>query len=312
MGGPKAMEHEEQQQQRSSRGADKQPPVDIFSKRLISATWKLVVGSFLLHVHSEVDALLFMPFLYSRVHCCPEIPEPAARYAVDYPETLDYGLNVSHLEACELPAMDVEDPAWSHSAHCGSFAYVRNRAQSVLSIYSPVRTTFTLIMFPTAGVVADVIGRKPVLVAAACGPLIAASLFWLDTYFELRTNLVLYCCSGVLALGRLVNPVIAAMLADSVTERERAVCFPVLQSMVQAGPLVGYFIGYYVLHLHLQDYQPYWEVMACTQVSERRSIKLSTECSSDKTLSTDRALVSRTAAGGDRHLHPVAAHRNAL
>jgi hypothetical protein len=106
--------------------------------------------------------------------------------------------------------------------------------------------------------------------------------------------------------------VIAAMLADSVTERERAVCFPVLQSMVQAGPLVGYFIGYYVLHLHLQDYQPYWEVMACTQVSERRPIKLSTECSSDKTLSTDRALVSRTAAGGDRHLHPVAAHRNAL
>ena len=163
-------------------------------------------------------------------------------------------------------------------------AYVRNRAQSVLSICSPVRTTFTLIMFPTAGVVADVIGRKPVLVAAACGPLIAASLFWLDTYFELRTNLVLYCCSGVLALGRLVNPVIAAMLADSVTERERAVCFPVLQSMVQAGPLVGYFIGYYVLHLHLQDYQPYWEVMACTQVSERRSIKLSTACSSDKTI----------------------------
>jgi hypothetical protein len=56
-------------------------------------------------VHSEVDALLFMPFLYSRVHCCPETPEPSARYAVDYPETLNYGLNVSHLEACELPAM---------------------------------------------------------------------------------------------------------------------------------------------------------------------------------------------------------------
>ena len=95
----------------------------------------------------------------------------------------------------------MEDPAWSHSAHCGSFAYVRNRAQAVLSIYSPVRTTFTLIMFPTAGVVADVIGRKPVLVAAACGPLIAASIFWLDTYFELRTNMLLYCCSAVLALG---------------------------------------------------------------------------------------------------------------
>ena len=88
----------------------------------------------------------------------------------------------------------------------------------------------------------------------------------IDTTLQLRTNMLLYCCSAVLALGRLVNPVIAAMLADSVTERERAVCFPVLQSMVQAGPLVGYFIGYYVLHLHLSDYKPYWELMAGTQV----------------------------------------------
>eukprot|EP01043_Picozoa_sp_COSAG02_P011404 COSAG02_NODE_419_length_22613_cov_22.994492_18_plen_149_part_00 len=109
----------------------------------------------------------------------------------------------------------VEDPAWSHSAHCGSFAYVRNRAQAVLSIYSPVRTTFTLIMFPTAGVVADVIGRKPVLVAAACGPLIAASIFWLDTYFELRTNVLLYCCSAVLALGNLPPTATAPSNLDS-------------------------------------------------------------------------------------------------
>ena len=72
-------------------------------------------------------------------------------------------------------------------------------------------------------------GRKPVLVAASCGPLIAATIFWIDTTLQLRTNILLYCCSAVLALGRLVNPVIAAMLADSVTERERAVCFPVLQ-----------------------------------------------------------------------------------
>ena len=39
------------------------------------------------------------------VHCCPEMPEPATRYAVEYPQTLEYGLNVSRLEACELPAM---------------------------------------------------------------------------------------------------------------------------------------------------------------------------------------------------------------
>ena len=44
--------------------------VKIFSQHLVSATWRLVLGSFLLHVHSEVDALLFMPFIYSRVHCC--------------------------------------------------------------------------------------------------------------------------------------------------------------------------------------------------------------------------------------------------
>ncbi len=37
---PKAMEHEEEE-------------VELFSRRLISATWKLVLGSFLLHVRTH-------------------------------------------------------------------------------------------------------------------------------------------------------------------------------------------------------------------------------------------------------------------
>jgi hypothetical protein len=93
--GPIAMEHDDAE----APGASKEK-VNIFSKRLISATWKLVLGSFLLHVHSEVDALLFMPFLYSRVHCCElDYPEnmPTAQYAIDFPGTLDYGLNASHV-----------------------------------------------------------------------------------------------------------------------------------------------------------------------------------------------------------------------
>ena len=80
-------------------------------------------------------------------------------------------------------------------------------------------------------------------------------------------QIILYCCAAVLSLGRLVNPVTAAMLADAVSERDRAFCFPVrafscqrrmsaqrlrplsaatlqiLQAVAQAGPLVGYGIG---------------------------------------------------------------------
>ena len=67
------MEHESQ-----GSPLEQQAKVKIFSRHLVSATWRLVLGSFLLHVHSEVDALLFMPFIYSRVHCCPETPEPSA------------------------------------------------------------------------------------------------------------------------------------------------------------------------------------------------------------------------------------------
>ena len=39
---PKAMEHEEEE-------------VELFSRRLISATWKLVLGSFLLHVRTDTE-----------------------------------------------------------------------------------------------------------------------------------------------------------------------------------------------------------------------------------------------------------------
>jgi hypothetical protein len=178
-------------------------------------------------VHSEVDALLFMPFMYSRIQCCPPIPAP--EYDVDHPGTLAaYGLvNVTRARACELPALAPSSALWSHSARCPSLNYVRDRAQAVLAVYSPVRTAFTLLMFPAAGALADTLGRKPVLLAAGCGPIVAAGLFWVDVYLKLRTNAVIYCCSAVLSLGRLINPLTAAMLADIVSERDRASCFPV-------------------------------------------------------------------------------------
>ena len=40
-------------------------------------------------------------------------PPRAARYQVAYPDTLDYGVNATLLDACDLPHMDVDSPAWS-------------------------------------------------------------------------------------------------------------------------------------------------------------------------------------------------------
>lgn len=153
-------------------------------RALARATWRICAASFLLHVHSEVDALLFMPFLYSRVQCCP--PALPEGYSVTYPRTLAYGVNTTRLDACELPRLDATAEMWSHSQHCPSLPYVRDSAQALLAVYSPVRTSFALLLFPAAGSAADVLGRKPVLLVAGCGPIVAAALFWLDSFLQVR------------------------------------------------------------------------------------------------------------------------------
>ena len=80
------------------------------------------------------------------------------------------------------------------------------------------------------------------------------------------------------------------MLADAVSERDRAFCFPVrafscqrrmsaqrlrplsaatlqiLQAVAQAGPLVGYGIGYFTLRLYLESYLQFWQIMGLTQL----------------------------------------------
>jgi hypothetical protein len=124
---------------------------------------------------------------------------------------------------------------------------------------------------------------------------------------QLHTNALVYCCAAVLSLGRLVNPVTTAMLADAVEERDRAVCFPVsgvacrptvrklsqptgaavfqiLQAVAQAGPLVGYFIGYFTLSLYLENYKQFWLTMGISQLGivvflcEPGSILMTAKC----------------------------------
>ena len=77
-------------------------------------------------MHSEVDALIFVPFLYSRVHCCAGDILPA-KYNVRYPQTATvYNRNSSVLEACDLPELPRDSVGWSHS-RCGYFICVQNR-----------------------------------------------------------------------------------------------------------------------------------------------------------------------------------------
>jgi hypothetical protein len=72
--------------------------------------------------------------------------------------------------------------------------------------------------------------RKPLLYAAAAGPLVA-SLFWAADAagWGGGGDALVYLGAAAQAVFQLAAPIQAAMLADLVAERRRGVFFPVLQ-----------------------------------------------------------------------------------
>jgi hypothetical protein len=91
-----------------------------------------------------------VPYLYTRVACCPPALPP--QY-----------LNASGGDAalgCAAPRRPSDDERWSHSSHCVSFSYVRDRAQRVNGVYGPLKQLATIAILPSAGALGDQLGQK--------------------------------------------------------------------------------------------------------------------------------------------------------
>ena len=242
---------------------------------MASKTWLFLAITTMLNVHNTIDGEAFMPYLYTRVHCCWDSAEGTLGRQLDSaydvqaaPGNVSTGAGEKvNYPACSVPDRDPDDPAWSHSPRCNNPAWVRNAAQRVYGVYAPITTVAKVLIIPSAGFLADIYGRKLVLVVSATGPILAGILWTVDALLEPTTNALVYSAGGVLSLSAMGGPAQTAMLADLVTPEERGFCFPVLYAVQKGAPLLAQLIGWFALGLHLENYAIFWALMAATQCS---------------------------------------------
>eukprot|EP01047_Picozoa_sp_COSAG01_P098811 COSAG01_NODE_28936_length_649_cov_1.001818_1_plen_108_part_10 len=79
-------------------------------------TWKFICICLLLSVHEKIDSEVFMPFLYSRVRCCP--PSLPVEYVLVAAEATAAG-------GCGI-LYPPGSANWTHSRHCSNLNYVRD------------------------------------------------------------------------------------------------------------------------------------------------------------------------------------------
>ena len=88
-----------------------------------------------LGIHGGIDGDVGGPFFYSRTCCCGasgtslELPP---HFDIWYPRTCNHytmckgGFNVTFVKACDVPWLNPDQPAWSHSPYCQNWDYVRD------------------------------------------------------------------------------------------------------------------------------------------------------------------------------------------
>lgn len=117
---------------------------------IIRMTWFLQVCGIVMGIHGGIDGEVGGPFFYSRTSCCGASGTPRTlpkHYDVDWPKTMiDYGVNVSHLKACDVPILKPDNSAWSHSIYCPNWDYVRAFTQK-LNAGRQMSLTFTSLFF---------------------------------------------------------------------------------------------------------------------------------------------------------------------
>eukprot|EP01045_Picozoa_sp_COSAG04_P011093 COSAG04_NODE_704_length_10986_cov_85.930835_10_plen_181_part_00 len=123
-----------------------------------------------LGIHGGIDGDVGGPFFYSRTCCCGasgtslELPP---HFDIWYPRTCNHytmckgGFNVTFVKACDVPWLNPEQPAWSHSPYCQNWDYVRDFTQRLGAGRRMSLTMTSLFCMPIGAGISDKTGRKP-------------------------------------------------------------------------------------------------------------------------------------------------------
>jgi MFS family permease len=244
---------------------------------VIRVTWQLQVIGFFTALHASIDGDLSTPYYWSRVSCCGALGSPSelsATYDItceDPPDdcmTAEYDPALDQpgdaLGACDLPTLDRANPLWSHSNHCVNWDFVRFFVQRFVGIRSPIVTTVACLILPVGAGLADMYGRRPVIIFGAVATIMQLGLYWIASLPNVieadRFGLLVYTGAIVNALGASTGSASNAMLADLVQPSDRAKGFPLLAMVGGMGPILGYAIAFTLLSMYIADYQWVWLV----------------------------------------------------
>ena len=240
---------------------------------LIKVTWKLVVVSFLMSIWNVIDADLFKPFLFSRVHCCqPGMAPLDDSYNLTSAAQIDayvgqgaFESGLRNVGACEVPAMARDNVYWSGSVHCANKAFVQQEAQSLNAIYSAIKTYTTLLVLPLGGHWADCWGRKRVLFLTGFFSVVFTMCYFADSLssnspshgdFWLFIAPVFHGAQGSsFAAG-------AAMVVDMIHPLKLGKVLPLKAMADTLGPMVGNVVGISIVSVHLDDFAAFWLVFS--------------------------------------------------
>ena len=250
---------------------------------VIRVTWQLQVIGFFTALHASIDGDVSVPYYWSRVSCCGVLNSPAELsdtfdVTCDSPPddcaTLEYNASLDQpgdrLGACELPDLDRSNALWSHSLHCVNWDYVRFFVQRFIGIRSPIVTTVSCAVLPIGAGLADMYGRRPIIIFGAVVTILQLWLYYLASLPTVigidRWGILVYSGSVVNALGASTGSASNAMLADLVAPAERAKGFPLLAMVSGFGPILGYAIAFTLLSQYIADYQWVWLVATTSGV----------------------------------------------
>jgi len=248
------------------------PRGPLWLPEIIRMTWFLQVCGMVMGIHQSIDGDMAGAFFYSRTSCCGESGTPKqlpAHYDVHWPKTFnDYHVNVSHLKACDVPLLSPDDSAWSHSAYCPNWSYVKAFTQNLNAGRSMSLTAMSLLCMPIGAGLADKRGRKVILVmvhvlamkSILCN-LVSSTPFFV--HLDPRAYL-LYASALLSGMASGSGPTNMAMMVDLIPGNMREQGFPMLRLFTVPGKVIVFAIGYPLLAMHMKNYTTFWMVSLLT------------------------------------------------
>jgi MFS family permease len=240
----------------------------------------MLAGMF--NIFNMLEANVFLPYLYTRVHCCSStalplsehydirellvvaaIRDEAKQHGFPLPKSAQLGGTDGGgmIPACDVPNFPTSSKQWSLSPFCTNRAFVEDTAQNVVGLNGPLQKVAGLAVLPIGGTIADSMGRKPVLMAYALALTMACLLYALDSAVESsRGDMGLYIAGMLLCVSwDPKDNVINGAVSDLVTgEVDKGRAFAFISAFNSVGMVFGFLAAFFCLRMHLENYLVPW------------------------------------------------------